>query len=573
MTLKWKWLVSYVLVILLLMMAIPAVTQADDTDVNGVLPLAVSGAAVSGITGSGATITWTTNGNATSQVFYDTVTHTTLAGYPNHTALDNIPVSNHSQPITGLTANITYYFRVESKATLDGTAYDIVSDENTFVTTGVLNITAVAAGSITSSAAVISWTTNNTATSQVFYDTVTRSNTADYTYAHPTTPDTTLVTSHSQSLGGLTGNTTYYYRVRSTATISGSDFISVSDEYTFKTATSGGGGGGGGGGVPGSVTVAGVTNITKVVSATGVFSQSIYAWSDDNQVLVYAAAGTTSLNADGTPLGQISLIHMTAPPAFQAGAGMITLTYDFTPASATFNPPATVRFSYDPALIPAGVAETGLQIAYYDNTRSAWVTLTSTVDTTNHFVFAQISHFTPYAVTYGVKAAPPVPTTTTTPTSTTTTTPTSTTTTTMTSTTPTPATFNISNLTISPENVNPGQTVTISVLAQNTGDVSGTYNVTLKINGVITDRKILNLAAQTKDTVIFTVSQDDIGEYSIDINGLAGKFTVAESPTTTTPAPVKKIPPWAIAVVGSVLFVFVVIAIIIIRLRTGRKTL
>ena len=116
--------------------------------------------------------------------------------------------------------------------------------------------------------------------------------------------------------------------------ISGSDFISVSDEYTFKTATSGGGGGGGGGGVPGPVTVAGVTNITKVVSATGVFSQSIYAWSDDNQVLVYAAAGTTGLNADGTPLAQISLIHMTAPPAFQTGAGMITLTYDFTPAGA-----------------------------------------------------------------------------------------------------------------------------------------------------------------------------------------------------------------------------------------------
>ena len=379
------------------------------------------------------------------------------------------------------------------------------------------------------------------------------------------------MSSHSQSLSGLTANTTYYYRVRSTATISGSDFISVSDEYTFKTATSGGGGGGGGGGVPGPVTVAGVTNITKVVSATGVFSQSIYAWSDDNQVLVYAAAGTTGLNADGTPLAQISLIHMTAPPAFQAGAGMITLTYDFTPASATFNPPAMVRFSYDPALIPAGVAETGLQIAYYDNTRSAWVTLTSTVDTTNHFVFAQISHFTPYAVTYGVKAAPPVPTTTTTPTSTTTTTPTSTTTTTMTSTTPTPATFNISNLTISPENVNPGQTITISVLAQNTGDVSGTYNVTLKINGVITDRKILNLAAGTKDTVIFTVTPTAIREYSVDVNGLAGKFTVVASPVTSTaPKPAVKIPLWVIIGIGAGLLILAVIAIIVVGLR--RKT-
>ena len=64
MTLKWKWLAGCVLVILLLTMAAPALTQAEGTVIGGTVPITISGVGVTGITGSGATITWTTNGGA-----------------------------------------------------------------------------------------------------------------------------------------------------------------------------------------------------------------------------------------------------------------------------------------------------------------------------------------------------------------------------------------------------------------------------------------------------------------------------------------------------------------------------
>ena len=57
MTVKWKWLDSGVIVILLLIMAIPAVTQAATVVVSGTVPLAISGVASSAITTSGATVT------------------------------------------------------------------------------------------------------------------------------------------------------------------------------------------------------------------------------------------------------------------------------------------------------------------------------------------------------------------------------------------------------------------------------------------------------------------------------------------------------------------------------------
>jgi len=39
----------------------------------------------------------------------------------------------------------------------------------------------------------------------------------------------------------------------------------------------------------------------------------------------------------------------------------------------------------------------------------------------------------------------------------------------------------------------------------------------------------LNLPARTRDEVTFKASQENIGEYSIDINGISGKFTVVDA--------------------------------------------
>jgi len=67
-------------------------------------------------------------------------------------------------------------------------------------------ISSIATSSISSSSVVVSWTTNEPATSQVQYGTTT-------SYGSSTTADPTLVTSHSQTITGLNASTTYDLRV------------------------------------------------------------------------------------------------------------------------------------------------------------------------------------------------------------------------------------------------------------------------------------------------------------------------------------------------------------------------
>ena len=252
------------------------------------------------------------------------------------------------------------------------------------------------------------------------------------------------------------------------------------------------------------------------------------------KAVVTIPSGTTGLTAGGTSLTQISFIHMTTPPAFQTGAGMIGLAYDITPNGITFNPAVSLQITYNPASIPNGVDPSSLQIAYYDTTQNAWVTIPSTVNTDHNYILAQISHFTAYAVTYGVKVMTPAPTTTTTTTITlppaVTTTPLTTTTTTttpivttttpiqttttmtppVTTTTPIttslPPTFEASALSINPSTVKPDENVTVNLKLTNTSNVSGTDTVDLKINNTTVDSQIITLDGGASTVVTFTTS-------------------------------------------------------------------
>ena len=191
---------------------------------------------------------------------------------------------------------------------------------------------------------------------------------------------------------------------------------------------SGGGGGGnggvsGGGGVgtgPGTPTsVAGVMDVSNIINTQGVFGLSINPWSDDKKTVMVINSGTTALTSAGTPLTQISIQHLNVEPAFPTGAGIVSLGYTFLPSEAKISPSSIVRFQYDPTLIPPDVLETSLQVAYYDTANNKWVSLPSEIDINNHFITAQISSFNFYAVTYGVKNAMPVVTTSPTPSATT----------------------------------------------------------------------------------------------------------------------------------------------------------
>jgi len=64
--------------------------------------------------------------------------------------------------------------------------------------------------------------------------------------------------------------------------------------------------------------------------------------------------------------------------------------------------------------------------------------------------------------------------------------------------------FTISDLTISPTEVDIGESVTISVLVTNTGDLTDSRRLTLKIDNVVVATRDVTLAGGASETVTFT---------------------------------------------------------------------
>jgi len=213
--------------------------------------------------------------------------------------------------------------------------------------------------------------------------------------------------------------------------------------------------------------------------------------------------GTIGLTRDNKPLLEIVITEMETPPAPPEYAHIIGLVYDFKPDGATFNPPATLEYSYDPSQIPEGIAEEKLVIAWWDAESGKWVELESTVDPKANTITAPVSHFTAFCtLAYSY-----------------------------------PAAFITTDLFILPTEVDSNESVTISVLVTNTGDLTGSYKVTLKINTVVEATKEVTLNAGASQTVIFITSKEAAGTYSVDVNGISGSFTVKEKPAPPSPPP------------------------------------
>jgi len=258
------------------------------------------------------------------------------------------------------------------------------------------------------------------------------------------------------------------------------------------------------------------------------------------------------------------------------------------PAGAIFNPPVDLIMEYDESKIPEGVAEKTLVLSFYDDSTGQWTDLESTVDIENNTVTAKVSHFSAFTVLAYTRPASftindlsiipdeielgeplnisvrvtndgnlvgsyevslkmndlPVQTKEVTIAG-------GDAETVSFSTTPdsagdhiidvcgvkgtckvvkpeTPATFSASDLTISPAELLTGGGVTIGITLTNTGDLTGTHEVILEIDGSQVETKTITLNGGESQQVVFTNVQDIVGAHSVDIEGLSDKFEVQE---------------------------------------------
>ena len=203
-----------------------AAVSADSTfttlPIPDTTPPVISAVSSSGIITSGATITWTTNERADSRVEYGTTT-----AYGASTTLNTNLVYAHTQVLSGLTLNTLYHYRVHSK---DAAGNAAVSADFMFITATVADtappvISAVSSSGITTTAALITWTTDEPSYSQVEYGATT-------TYGASTTLNANLATSHARTLSGMTPNTLYHFRVYSKDATGNA---AVSSDFTFTT--------------------------------------------------------------------------------------------------------------------------------------------------------------------------------------------------------------------------------------------------------------------------------------------------------------------------------------------------
>ncbi|HEX8185796.1 MAG TPA: fibronectin type III domain-containing protein, partial [Blastocatellia bacterium] len=207
----------------------------------------------------------------------------------------------------------------------------ISASASVLVTAGVDNtppvISGVASSGVTTSAAAITWITNEPADTQVEYGATTG-------YGSLSTLGSAMVTSHSVALGGLSAGTLYHYRVKSKDAAGNK---ATSGDFTFTTVSTGGG----------DTTPPAISG----VSASGVTtSAATIVWSTDEASDTQVEYGTTtsygSLTARNTamttahsaPLSALSaatLYHYRVKSKDAAGNATTSGDFSFMTSAAT----------------------------------------------------------------------------------------------------------------------------------------------------------------------------------------------------------------------------------------------
>jgi N-acetylneuraminic acid mutarotase len=150
---------------------------------------------------STASIIWTTDVPATHKIMYGTAS----GNYTQSSSESTAETTTHQVDLSGLITDQVYYYKI----VCNSNGFETVeSAEYSFTTSSSITVTLLTSGSITTSSAVITWTTNVATTHIVEYGTTAG------VYTHSTVQSSSPSTTHSVMLSGLTSGTEYFYRVK-----------------------------------------------------------------------------------------------------------------------------------------------------------------------------------------------------------------------------------------------------------------------------------------------------------------------------------------------------------------------
>ncbi|MBN1785054.1 MAG: hypothetical protein JW815_04900 [Candidatus Bathyarchaeota archaeon] len=126
-----------------------------------------------------------------------------------------------------------------------------------------------------------------------------------------------------------------------------------------------------------------------------------------------------------------------------------------------------------------------------------------------------------------------------------------------------PAEFQISDLTVTPAEVKAGEEVTISVKVTNIGGQTDSYTVSLIVNEITEQTKVVTLAAGASTTAEFQITKQTLGTYNIEVEGLTKELTVIEEPPnsggTSDTFPIEYIAVALVAIAAIVVFIFFIL--------------
>ncbi|MEJ0001849.1 MAG: fibronectin type III domain-containing protein [bacterium] len=200
-----------------------------DTDGTTASKPVISDIDTTDITDDEATITWTTDVNASTLIWYGA--DASIGTSENPTITRSVAAGkSHSIHLTGLNDGTKYYVIVGSATgagrTLSSKFSFTTDDDADNDDPTISNISATTGSTSTT----ITWTTDEPATSKAYYTTNASVDKDD----SATKSDNTLTTSHSLHITGLNIGTLYRYIVES---IDGSDNKTDSSEHTFTTSS------------------------------------------------------------------------------------------------------------------------------------------------------------------------------------------------------------------------------------------------------------------------------------------------------------------------------------------------